>query len=95
MARLWSSSSNVRRIIHTILADLGRKHPSALLYSLTVAADHSNRKHAAAHLLDLLRQHRPVMVAQGRIVVQELVRVAILWHEQWHECLEEGPSALV
>lgn len=27
---------------------------------------------------------------QAKLVSEELIRVAILWHEQWHEALEEA-----
>lgn len=31
-----------------------------------------------------------VLVEQALMVSQELIRVAILWHEMWHEALEEA-----
>ena len=30
------------------------------------------------------------MILQALMVSDELIRVAILWHEQWHEGLEEA-----
>ena len=30
------------------------------------------------------------MSGQAQLVSQELIRVAILWHEMWHEALEEA-----
>jgi phosphatidylinositol kinase/protein kinase (PI-3 family) len=30
------------------------------------------------------------VIAQALLVSQELIRVAILWHEMWHEGLEEA-----
>ncbi|KAJ8529983.1 hypothetical protein K7X08_036818 [Anisodus acutangulus] len=35
-------------------------------------------------------QHSGVLVDQAQLVSKELIRVAILWHEMWHEALEEA-----
>jgi FKBP12-rapamycin complex-associated protein len=48
------------------------------------------RRAAAMRVVDHLRQHSPVLVEQAQLVSQELIRVAILWHEMWHEALEEA-----
>jgi phosphatidylinositol kinase/protein kinase (PI-3 family) len=40
--------------------------------------------------MDNMRVHRPNMVEQAQLVSQELIRVSILWHEMWHEGLEEA-----
>jgi hypothetical protein len=37
-----------------------------------------------------LRQHSAKLIDQALLVSQELVRVAILWQEVWHESLEEA-----
>jgi FKBP12-rapamycin complex-associated protein len=37
-----------------------------------------------------MREHSPVIVEQAFVVSHELIRVAILWHEMWHEGLEEA-----
>lgn len=37
-----------------------------------------------------MRSHSAVLVEQAMLVSQELIRVAILWEEQWHEALEEA-----
>ena len=36
-----------------------------------------------------LRSHSTRLIDQALMVSQELVRVAILWQEEWHESLEE------
>jgi FKBP12-rapamycin complex-associated protein len=41
-------------------------------------------------IMDSMRQHSARLVEQADIVSQELIRVAVLWHEQWHEGLEEA-----
>ena len=48
------------------------------------------RKDAANRILTSMSQHSSQLVQQARMVSEELIRVAILWHEQWHEALEEA-----
>jgi FKBP12-rapamycin complex-associated protein len=40
--------------------------------------------------MDKMRDHSASLVEQALLVSQELIRVAILWHELWHEGLEEA-----
>jgi serine/threonine-protein kinase mTOR len=79
-------------LIHQLLADVGKEHPQALVYSLTVASKSQSvtRKNAALAILDKMRLHSNQLVVQALLVSQELIRVAILWHEMWHEGLEEA-----
>ena len=62
------------------------------MYPLTVAAKSSNplRRAAANKILSKIREHDAVLVGQALMASDELIRVAILWHEQWHEGLEEA-----
>lgn len=75
-----------------ILVDVGKAHPQALIYALTVASKYPSapRRRAALNTLERMRDHSATLVDQGIMVSQELMRVAILWHEMWHECLEEA-----
>ncbi|CAH1757738.1 9252_t:CDS:10 [Entrophospora sp. SA101] len=92
IARIHVSNTNIRRLIHQLLTEVGKEHPQALIYPLTVASksQSSNRKKAALAVMDKLRSHSPVLVEQALLVSQELIRVAILWHEIWMEQLEEA-----
>ena len=40
--------------------------------------------------MDSMRLHSPILVEQADLVSHELIRVAVLWHELWHEGLEEA-----
>jgi FKBP12-rapamycin complex-associated protein len=62
------------------------------VYSLTVASKSPSvlRKNAALAIMEKMRIHSPLLVEQALLVSQELIRVAILWHEMWHEGLEEA-----
>ncbi|KAI9026899.1 armadillo-type protein [Hyaloraphidium curvatum] len=92
IARIHTQSPHVRRLIHQLLSDIGREHPQALIYPLTVASKSVNlaRKKAALSIMDKMRTHSATLVDQALLVSQELIRVAILWHEMWHEGLEEA-----
>ena len=80
----------MHNLLHQLLCDIGRKHPQALIYPLTVAAHsgHAERKSAAQAVLSRMRENRATLVDQAALVSSELIRVAILWHEMWHEGLE-------
>ncbi|KAI0228314.1 phosphatidylinositol kinase- protein kinase tor1 [Massospora cicadina] len=82
IARIHAPSPNVRRLVHHILHEVGRVHPQALIYPVTVASN-SLPARKDAHPF-------PRLVEQAQIVSQELIRVAILWHELWYEGLEEA-----
>lgn len=82
----------VRRLIHSLLVRIGRHHPQALMYPLLVAckSQSPSRRAAAMAVVDAVRQHSATLVEQAQLVSQELIRMAILWHEMWHEALEEA-----
>ena len=92
IARVHSSSIPVRELIQQLLIRIGRHHPQALMYPLLVATKSSStgRRAAAMTVLDSVRQHSAPLVEQAQLVSQELIRIAVLWHESWHEALEEA-----
>ncbi|KAG6820409.1 hypothetical protein H0H93_000916 [Arthromyces matolae] len=92
IARIQTPHANIRRNINNLLADVGKHHPQALIYPLTVASKSSSasRRNAALSIMERMREHSPTIVSQALIVSRELIRVAILWHELWHEGLEEA-----
>nr|XP_046918339.1 serine/threonine-protein kinase mTOR-like [Dermatophagoides farinae] len=92
IARIDMPHVPVAKLIHTLLTDIGKYHPQALIYPLTVASKSSNeaRSEAANAILVLMRVHSPNLVKQAVLVSEELIRIAILWHELWHEGLEEA-----
>jgi FKBP12-rapamycin complex-associated protein len=50
----------------------------------------STRSQAAQNILNSLREKNNTLVEQAKLVSEELIRVAILWLEMWHESLEEA-----
>uniref|UniRef100_T1ISC3 Serine/threonine-protein kinase TOR n=1 Tax=Strigamia maritima TaxID=126957 RepID=T1ISC3_STRMM len=92
IARIDTPRQLVGRLIHQLLMDIGKQHPRALIYPLTVAFKSASpaRNNAAKKILKSMCEHSNTLVQQARMVSDELIRVAILWHELWHEGLEEA-----
>jgi FKBP12-rapamycin complex-associated protein len=109
IARIHSPVPQVARLIHDLLTNVGKEHPQALVYPLSVASksQSSARADAANAILDKMRKHRYLsvvlvlhylahilpsasLVEAALLVSRELIRVAILWHEMWHEGLKEA-----
>lgn len=92
IARIDTHRTLVGQLIHQLLIDIGKSHPQALVYPLTVASKSASlqRKKAANKILGSMCDHTPNLVNQSVMCSDELIRVAILWHEQWHEGLEEA-----
>jgi FKBP12-rapamycin complex-associated protein len=92
IARIHAPSSSVRKLIQIVLTDVGKAHPQALVYPLTVASKYPSppRRRAALAIIDRMAEHSAALVEQAKLVSQELIRVAILWNEMWHEGLEEA-----
>ncbi|CEM08834.1 unnamed protein product [Vitrella brassicaformis CCMP3155] len=92
LARLRSSNKALQKTIHALLKRIGKEYPQALVFPLTVASKSaiSELSKSARQLLQEIEQHFPVLVQQSLMVSEELIRVSILWHEQWYEALEEA-----
>ena len=57
---------------------------------MAAKSNNATRRTAANKILNKIREHSEVLVNQALMASDELIRVAILWHEQWHEGLEEA-----
>lgn len=92
ISRIHQPNQIVSRSLLGLLTDLGKAHPQALVYPLAVAvtSDSVNRKKAALSIIDKMRIHSPTLVEQSELVSHELIRVAVLWLEQWYEGLEDA-----
>jgi FKBP12-rapamycin complex-associated protein len=92
LARIHIKNLSVRSVLHPLLVRLGEKHPQALMYPLSVLLKSpvAERQIAAESLMDSLRSHSSDLVEEALMVSSELIRVAILWLETWHEGLEEA-----
>ncbi|KAK4695205.1 serine/threonine-protein kinase mTOR, partial [Lecanoromycetidae sp. Uapishka_2] len=96
IARINQPNNRVRASIHRLLAEVGKVHPQALVYPLTVTmkSNAGRRAQAAGQIMEKMREHSPLLVEQADLVSHELIRVAVLWHELWHEGLEEASRLL-
>ncbi|KAL4860725.1 hypothetical protein BDV12DRAFT_90500 [Aspergillus spectabilis] len=92
IARINHPNIRVRESVHRLLAEVGKTHPQALVYPLTVAmkSNVTRRSQSASNIMESMRQHSAKLVEQADLVSHELIRVAVLWHELWHEGLEEA-----
>ena len=92
IARINQPNARVRQSIHRLLADVGKAHPQALVYPLAVSmkSNAARRSHSAGQIMDSMKEHSKVLVEQANLISQELIRVAVLWHELWHEALEDA-----
>ncbi|KAH8916272.1 hypothetical protein BT69DRAFT_1340381 [Atractiella rhizophila] len=92
IARIQAKSGPTRKLVQLVLTEVGKAHPQALVYPLTVASKYpsQSRRKSALTILDKLREHSPNLVTQALVVSSELIRVAILWPEMWHEDLEDA-----
>ena len=92
IARINLANKRVRDSIHRLLIEIGKVHPQALVFPLTVTIKSQvhRRAQAATQIMERIREHSPKLVGDADLVAHELIRVAVLWHELWHEGLEEA-----
>lgn len=92
IARIHHEGDRGRGLLHGLLENLGNRHAQALMYPLSVAlqSPRMDRKVAAESLLSNMRQHSATLIEQSVLVSQELIRIAILWDEEWYSTLEDS-----
>lgn len=92
IARIHMPHQRIHTQLHRLLVAIGKQHPHALIYPLSVALKSSvaDRQRAAEAIMATMRQNYVELVDEALLVSRELIRVAILWHELWHEGLEEA-----
>ena len=76
IARIHTQETEIKRLLHNLLASVGQRHPQALVYPLTVASKSAAlpRKTAALDLMTVLRHRHGTLVDQAELVSQELIR---------------------
>ncbi|XP_052743299.1 serine/threonine-protein kinase Tor [Bicyclus anynana] len=92
IARIDSPRSLVAKLVHILLIDIGKLHPQALVYPLTVATKSSfvTRKNAANYILRTMCTHSQKLVSEAEIISEELIKIAMLWHDQVYTALEDA-----
>ncbi|XP_072945161.1 serine/threonine-protein kinase mTor-like [Epargyreus clarus] len=94
IARIDSPRSLVAKLVHILLIDIGKSHPQALVYPLTVATKSSfvTRKTAANYILKTMSTHSQMLVSEAAIISEELIKIAMLWHDQVYTALEDAST---
>lgn len=66
IARIHTPRPRVRALIERLLTDVGKAHPQALIYPLTVASKSqvATRKETAENIMSKMREHSATMVDQ-------------------------------
>lgn len=80
IARIDTQRQLVGRLIHQLLMDIGKAHPQALIYPLTVASKSAlqARHNAANKILKSMCEHSPVLVQQAMMVIlRKIMRISI------------------
>ncbi|KAG7397333.1 phosphatidylinositol kinase- protein kinase tor1 [Phytophthora boehmeriae] len=92
IARINTPYPRIQKQLNRLLVAVGKQHPHALIYPLSVAlkSSVSERQQAAEAIMSTMRTNYVELVDEALLVSRELIRVAILWHEMWHEGLEEA-----
>ncbi|CAG9564543.1 unnamed protein product [Danaus chrysippus] len=92
IARIDSPRSLVAKLVHILLIDIGKLHPQALVYPLTVATKSSfiTRKNAANYILKTMCTHSQRLVNEVAVISEELIKIAMLWHDQVYTALEDA-----
>ncbi|KAJ6236572.1 serine/threonine-protein kinase mtor [Anaeramoeba flamelloides] len=127
IARIHTTIIPVRKLLHILLGEIGKIHPQALIYPLTVAVQSQSDRHQRKYIKDCkqcngngcdeciinnknlnkmknktttqeseaekiltkMKIHSSILVEEAELVSQELIRVAILLKEKWHEALDD------
>ena len=80
IARIDSPRKRVSKLIHDLLTDVGKQHPQALIYPLTVASksQSSIRRDAANAILNNMAEHSSKLVQQAIMVSEQMLLVITL-----------------
>lgn len=91
-ARIELADASIKSSIHTVILNIGRQHPQAMVLPLIVALKSGvpERVAIASRLLNEMRQHSGVLVDENMLLTEELIRASVLWHEVCHVSLQEA-----
>ncbi len=96
IARVHSPVEAVRRLLHDLIVRLGREHPQALVFPLTVAnkSPSQQRVLAAREIIERMRVQSEKLLDQAQLVSNELIRVGYLWPEICLDSIREAHMLL-
>ena len=92
VARIHIEDSSAKRLLISLLIQLSKAHPQALVYPLTRSTRSAteSRKRAAQEILSHLRRDNAILVKEADTISSEMIRVAVLWTEKWMRAIEEA-----
>ncbi|KPI85294.1 phosphatidylinositol 3-kinase (tor2) putative (TOR2) [Leptomonas seymouri] len=95
IARLDTGSNDSCRLVSDVLTSVSYDFPHTLVYPLYLCtmSDSDRRKKYSTEVLNKLQDRYPVTVLQGRLMIDELVRISALIYEQWYDKLEAAATA--
>ncbi|KPA82579.1 putative mitochondrial phosphatidylinositol 3-kinase (tor2), putative (TOR2) [Leptomonas pyrrhocoris] len=95
IARLDTGSNDSCHLVSEVLTNVGYDYPHTLVYPLNLCtmSDSERRKRYSTEVLSKLQERYPVTVLQGRLMIDELVRISALIYEQWYDKLEAAATA--
>ncbi|EPY18889.1 FKBP12-rapamycin complex-associated protein [Strigomonas culicis] len=95
IARLDTGSDDSCRLVADVIAGVALQYPHSLIYPLNLCtmSDSERRKKWANEIINRMLNRFPVLVLQGRIMIEELIRTSALIHEHWYDKLEAAASS--
>lgn len=92
VARIHFKEGRAKRLLISLLVQLSKAHPQALVYPLTRSTRSAtvSRQKAAQEVLNHLRRDNAILVKEADLVSSEMIRVAVLWTEKWMHGIEEA-----
>lgn len=92
VARIHIEDCSAKRLLISLLIQLSKAHPQALVYPLTRSTRSAteSRKRTAQEVLSHLRRDNAVLVKEADTISSEMIRVAVLWSERWVQAIDEA-----
>ena len=92
LARINIENQSTKKQLFNLLEKMGKEHHQALIYQISVVSKSASedRRICANKLISKMQIYSAVEINQCLQVSSELIRAAILLHEQWFEAIEEA-----
>eukprot|EP00755_Sulcionema_specki_P032510 Sspe_Gene.19787::Locus_7227_Transcript_1_1_Confidence_1.000_Length_7617::g.19787::m.19787/K07203/MTOR, FRAP, TOR; serine/threonine-protein kinase mTOR len=87
----------ITELIEEVLIKVAASFPQRVLLAVSVPlrdrrpmSQHGLRRRAVERIEELTRRNFPNLVEQVKMITDELVRISVLWAEEWDEAIEEA-----
>lgn len=94
IARIDHHAPAVSEKLNSLLMQVAREHPQALIYPITVTSNTASeaRQRAGRKIIFEMRKISEQLVDEANLVSREMMQVAITWHEMWYQGLEDAAN---